>query len=112
MSAVVNGWFNPENTDDQVTGVVAGFTSREGRFGTVPVMVLTTPEGDVSVAMGRSVLRGSFKQSGAQVGDEITIIFHGKAPGKSYYLYTVRCPAREASMPASQPDTLSPVPTW
>jgi hypothetical protein len=103
MQYRVPEWINVEEaiferSGDEVAGLVVGKFFRTTRFGEVPVFLLFDEEHSrliVVQAMAKMLkdyLQGGSGRTGVRIGEQITIIYHGrrakkKLPGTFYHVF-------------------------
>lgn len=76
---------------DIVTGRVVDIEMFDGKFGTYPLLMLETDDGDeIAVHAFHTVLKSELARKRPQPGDLIGIKFQGDPEGRGYQAYKVR----------------------
>ena len=75
---------------DKIVGTVTDLTSREGEYGTYPIVTLNTGDREVALHCFHEVLANELARIAPKVGDRVGVKYVGKDPDKGYHRYRVR----------------------
>jgi hypothetical protein len=75
---------------DKVVGTVTDLTSRDGEYGTYPIVTLNTGDGEVALHCFHEVLANELARIAPKVGDQLGVKYVGRHPERGYHIYRVR----------------------
>ena len=93
--------FNEEGTS--VAGIVASYSEGVGKFGPVPIMNITTDDGERAVWLFSQILREKVGKAAPKPGEKVVVTYLGEkvsnATGNRYKNWKVETPDRPAEVP-------------
>jgi hypothetical protein len=75
---------------DKLVGIVTDLSTRDGEYGTYPIVTVRSEEGELAAHCFHEVLANELARVAPKVGDHIGIKYAGKDPDRGYHRYRVR----------------------
>jgi len=75
---------------DKLVGIVTELSTRDGEYGTYPIVTVRSEKGELAAHCFHEVLANELARVAPKVGDHLGIKYAGKHPERGYHMYRVR----------------------
>jgi hypothetical protein len=75
---------------DSIVGIVTDLSSREGEYGTYPIVTVRGDDGERALHCFHEVLANELARIAPKVGDQLGVKYVGRHPERGYHIYRVR----------------------